>query len=86
MILVLVYVYVVVPPAFKYKMWQEFCERFVHLVLCVFFVLDLDARLLELFVMVKFLMCYFDLLSLSLSLIAFDFVCLSKVLFCRVKP
>ncbi len=66
MILVLVYVYVVVPPsAFKYQMWQEFCERFVHLVLCV---LDLVAQLLELFVMIKFLMCYFDLLSLSLSL------------------
>ncbi len=70
MILVLVYVYVVVPPsAFKYQMWQEFCERFVHLVLCFFFfLLDLDARLLELFVMIKFLMCYFDLVSLSLSL------------------
>jgi Ca2+/H+ antiporter len=44
MLLVLVYVYVVVPPsAFKYKMWQEFCERFVHLVSCVFLVLYLDA-------------------------------------------
>lgn len=69
MVLVLVYVYVVVPPsAYKYNMWQEFCERFVHLVSCVFFVLYLDARLLELFVMMKFLMCYFDLISLSLSL------------------
>jgi len=80
MLLVLVYVYVVVPPsAFKYKMWQEFCERFVHLVSCVFLVLYLDAWLFELFVMMKLLMCYFDFLSLSLSLfhITFDFISVS---------